>query len=111
MNQVTRAKRHRALRHKVSGTGMRPRVSVYRSLRRLYVQVIDDALGRTLFGVIDAPAVGQSQLERASQLGVTVGQWLLKHNFQQAVFDRGGFKYHGRVKTVADGIRKAGITI
>jgi large subunit ribosomal protein L18 len=104
------ARRHRRVRRKVSGSGERPRLAVYRSQRHLYVQLIDDAAGRTMASASTlqlkaskndtqtAAEVGQMIAEKAKQAGIT-----------QAVFDRGGFLYHGRVKALADAARAAGV--
>ena len=108
--KAARARRHRRVRVKVSGTPQRPRLAVYRSLHHLYAQLIDDASGRTVAAastlglksgkkdVGAAAAVGRSIAEKARQAGVTT-----------AVFDRGGFLYHGRVKALADAAREAGL--
>ncbi len=105
-----RARRHRRVRVRVAGTGQRPRLSVYRSLHHVYVQLIDDENGRTLASastaqlksgskdVAAAAAVGRAIAEKAKAAGVT-----------SAVFDRGGFLYHGRVKALADAAREAGL--
>ena len=107
-----RKRRHFRVRKKVRGTAARPRLSVFRSNKHIYAQVIDDVSGRTLASastsekgvsgsgatVDAAKAVGQRLGERAKAAGITT-----------AVFDRGGFKYHGRVAAVADGARDAGL--
>lgn len=105
-----RGKRHRRVRVKLSGTAQRPRLSVYRSLHHVYAQLIDDASGRTLVAastlrqgggtkdVTAAAAVGRSIAEKAREAGLST-----------AVFDRGGFLYHGRVKALADAAREAGL--
>jgi large subunit ribosomal protein L18 len=108
--KVARARRHRRVRVKVAGNARRPRLSVYRSLHHVYAQLIDDESGRTLAAAstlslkagkkdVDAAAsVGRSLAERAKEAGVGA-----------AVFDRGGFLYHGRVKALADAAREAGL--
>jgi large subunit ribosomal protein L18 len=105
-----RGRRHRRVRVKVTGTAERPRLSVYRSLHHLYAQLIDDGTGRTLAAastsqlktsgkdMAAAAAVGKAIAERAKAAGVGA-----------AVFDRGGFLYHGRVKALADAAREAGL--
>jgi len=109
-----RKRRHFRVRKKVRGTAARPRLSVFRSNKHIYAQVIDDVSGRTLASastsekglsgsgatVDAAKAVGQRLGERAKAAGITT-----------AVFDRGGFKYHGRVAAVADGARDAGLEL
>jgi large subunit ribosomal protein L18 len=108
--RAARARRHRRVRVRVAGTGERPRLSVFRSLHHVYAQLIDDDTGRTLAAastaqlgsrrkdVEAAAAVGRAIAERAKAAGVT-----------SAVFDRGGFLYHGRVKALADAAREAGL--
>jgi large subunit ribosomal protein L18 len=105
-----RGRRHRRVRVKVTGTAQRPRLSVYRSLHHLYAQLIDDGAGRTLAAastaqlktsakdMAAATAVGKAIAERAKAAGVGA-----------AVFDRGGFLYHGRIKALADAAREAGL--
>jgi large subunit ribosomal protein L18 len=110
-----RVKRHRRVRKRVSGTTERPRLAVFRSNRHIYAQVIDDTTGRTLAaastaepdlrssatGTVDAAtAVGQLVGERAKTAGIT-----------RVVFDRGGFRYHGRVAALCDGARAAGLEV
>jgi large subunit ribosomal protein L18 len=105
-----RSRRHRRVRVKVAGTGQRPRLSVYRSLHHVYAQLIDDETGRTLASASTAQmktaskdagaaaAVGRAIAERAREVGVST-----------AVFDRGGFLYHGRVRALAEAAREAGL--
>jgi len=103
-------KRHRRVRKKVIGSPERPRLAVYRSNRHIYAQVIDDVAGRTLAAASSlvvsnggdpkeqAKAVGQHVAEKAKAAGVT-----------RVTFDRGGFRYHGRVQALADGAREGGL--
>jgi large subunit ribosomal protein L18 len=106
-----RLRRHRRIRGKVVGSAERPRLAVARSNKRIYAQIIDDARGHTLAAagshetalrdLAKGPAaneVGKLLAERAKQAGV-----------EQVVFDRGGYKYHGRVKSLADGAREGGL--
>ncbi len=108
-----RYRRHLRVRKKISGTGERPRLVVFRSLKHTYAQLVDDERGFTLVGASDmssgvtvenggkvgaAFAVGKSLATRAKELGIT-----------KAVFDRAGYLYHGRVKAVADGAREGGL--
>ena len=102
----------RGVRGKISGTGSRPRLSVFRSNKHIYAQLIDDLEGRTLAaassleeGIDGAPTeagtkVGQKLAERAKEAGI-----------EQAVFDRNGYRYHGRVRAVAEGAREGGLTL
>ncbi len=107
-----RHKRHLAIRSKVMGTAERPRVTVYRGLRHLYVQIIDDTAGKTLLGVTDKSlTTGGAGLVRAKALGEVVAKQAKAKNITRVVFDRSGFQYHGQVKALADALRASGLTI
>lgn len=101
------------IRKKVRGTAARPRLCVYRSLRYIFAQLVDDDAGRTLVAVsslnpeVRGKAVPKS--ECAKLVGKLMGERALAMGIRQVVFDRGGFKYHGRVKALADGAREAGL--
>ena len=111
---ASRQKRHARLRLRLSGSGERPRLSVFRSAKYIYAQVIDDTSGRTLAaassrestfaggpGKLDAAhAVGKALAERAKAAGVTT-----------VVLDRGGYRYHGRVRSLAEGAREGGLDL
>ena len=107
-----RLKRKIHIRKSVSGTIERPRLSVTRSNRALYMQVIDDTKGHTLASVStlekDLRAI-KATVEGAAQLGEIMGKRLLEKNITTVVFDRNGYLYHGLVKAMADGARKAGV--
>ena len=85
------------VRRKVSGTAMRPRMNVFRSLKNISVQVIDDQAGHTL------------KVDQAKEIGKVVAERTKAAGIEQVVFDRGGYRYHGRVKAVADGSREGGL--
>jgi len=107
-----RQKRKVHIRKYLSGTAERPRLSVTRSNKALYMQVIDDAKGHTLASVSTLEKDLQNlkpNLEGAGQLGELMGKRLLEKNIKSVVFDRNGYLYHGLVKAMADGARKAGI--
>lgn len=106
-----RRKRARRVRAKVSGTAERPRLSVFRSLRNLTVQVIDDISGKTVLAVSirDLGKDAKNIVESATLLGKKVGEKCLAAGIQTVVFDRSGYRYHGKVKAVADGAREAGL--
>jgi len=110
-----RLHRHVRVRAKVEGTEVRPRLSVFRSLNQIYAQVIDDGQGKTLVtaSTLDSDVKGQvngkSKSEQAKIVGSTVAQKAVSKGIKEVVFDRGGFKYHGRVKALADGAREAGL--
>ncbi len=110
-----RDRRHRRVRKKVTGTAERPRLAVFRSSRHIYVQAIDDLTGRTLVSAstMEAGLRGgtTATVETAKQVGKLVGERARAAGISIVVFDRGGFKYHGRVAAVADGAREAGLTL
>jgi large subunit ribosomal protein L18 len=102
--------RHGRLRRTVSGTGSRPRLSVYRSERHIYAQVIDDTQHRTITAASSLQGVtGEGPTGTAKAVGAVIAQKALAAGVTKVVFDRGGFKYHGRVKALADGAREAGL--
>lgn len=98
----SRIRRHKRVRAKVRGTAMRPRLSAFRSNKYLHLQLIDDEAGRTLAAAFseEADAAGKLLAKRALEQGI-----------KQAVFDRGGYKYHGQVKKAAEAIRAAGLRL
>jgi len=113
-----RVKVRRRIRAKVAGCETRPRLSVYRSLKQIYVQVIDDEQGKTMLAVssldkeIRAKSGGKGgNIEAAKQVGLAAAARLKEMNIEKCVFDRGGWRYHGRIKALADAIREGGITI
>lgn len=111
----SRTARQTRVRRKVQGTTDRPRLSVFRSAKHIYVQVIDDStqqviaaasdLGKAVAGEID----GKKKKERAKLVGQTIAKKLMEKNVKQVVFDRNGFMYHGRVQAVAEGAREGGL--
>lgn len=112
----TRQRRHLRVRAKVSGTAERPRLNVFRSNAHIYAQVIDDVTGRTLAAASTLePTVRQRlpdehpKVQEALIVGQIIGERSLDKGITQVVFDRGGYKYHGRVKAVAEGAREAGL--
>ena len=119
MAKVTRTsarlRRHMRVRRKVSGTAARPRLNVFRSVRNIGVQVIDDQAGHTLVSASTLEADLQELLadkvkvEQAKEIGKLVAARAKAAGIEQVVFDRGGYRYHGRVKAVADGSREGGL--
>jgi large subunit ribosomal protein L18 len=108
---LARERRHRRVRAKVSGTAARPRLSVFRSLSHVYVQIIDDAAGKTLAAASDAE-VGKKKLkksETAREVGKLLAEKAAKKGIASVVFDRGGYAYTGRIAAVADGAREGGL--
>lgn len=110
--QLLRVKRHTAIRSRILGTAERPRLSVYRGNRHLYVQLIDDSTGKTLVGINDKTVLAKGTgIERAKALGKALAQKANEQKIKTVVFDRGGFRYHGQVKALADTLREQGITL
>ena len=107
-----RLKRRRRVRAKVHGTAERPRISVFRSNRGIFAQLIDDDSGRTLASVnwTEADLRGLGRMEQAQRAGALLAERAKAAGVESAVFDRGGYKYHGRVKALADGAREGGLT-
>src|SRR5438105_4485195 len=106
-----RLKRRRRVRAKVRGTAERPRISVFRSNRGIFAQLIDDDAGRTVASVnwIEAELRGLARMEQATRAGALLAERARAAGVETAVFDRGGYKYHGRVKALADGAREGGL--
>jgi large subunit ribosomal protein L18 len=112
---TARLSRKRRIRKKISGTGERPRLSVFRSARHIYVQVVDDIQGRTLVAAstlskeIRDKLSGLKKSETAKEVGKLLAAKAKEKGISQVVFDRNGFLYHGRVKAVADSCRENGL--
>lgn len=114
-----RARRHKRIKVKIKGSAKVPKVSVFRSNKHLFVQLVDDTTGRTLVSIHDVqtkrgrkykniPQVERKET-RAALLGVILAQKAKEAGISKVVFDRGGYKYHGRVKALAEGLRKGGL--
>lgn len=105
--------RHRRVRAKIKGTAGTPRVSVFRSNKHIFVQLIDDAAGKTIASnVVEAAPKTKmkgSKTELAGRIGEALAKKAKEAGISNVVFDRGGFKYHGRVKALAEGLRKGGL--
>ncbi len=106
-----RKKRHRRIRGKVKGTSQRPRLFVFRSNQHIYAQLIDDQKEKTLLSLsdLDLKSSQKSKKEKASEVGKLMAEEALKKKIKKVVFDRGGYKYHGRVKALAEGAREKGL--
>ena len=110
-----RQRRKVSIRLRVSGSAERPRLSVFRSAKHIYIQAIDDTTGRVLAAASDLDPTlkgdieGKAKKGRARLVGQAIGKKLLALSVSKVVFDRNGFIYHGRVKEVADGAREAGL--
>src|SRR5215218_6199256 len=107
-----RLRRRRRVRAKVHGTAERPRISVFRSNRGLFVQLIDDDAGRTVAAVqwTEADLRSLKPMEQATTAGELLAERAKAAGIDSAVFDRGGYQYHGRVKALAEGAREGGLT-
>lgn len=110
-----RQKRHRRVRKTVAGTAEKPRLNVFRSLCNIYAQIIDDDAGNTLVAAstldqdVKSAAKSGGDIEAAKVVGKLVAQRALEKGIASVVFDRGGYRYHGRVAALADGAREAGL--
>jgi large subunit ribosomal protein L18 len=107
-----RLKRRRRVRAKVRGTAERPRIAVFRSNRGIFAQLIDDDAGRTLAAVnwTEPELRSRKPMEQASRAGALIAERAKAAGVDTAVFDRGGYRYHGRVKALAEGAREGGLT-
>jgi len=114
---TARKKRHRRVRKKVYGTAARPRMNIYRSLDNIFVQVINDDEGKTLVSAstidreVAAQVVGKTKIEASRIVGQVVAERAKNAGIETVVFDRGGYKYHGRVLALAEGAREAGLKL
>jgi large subunit ribosomal protein L18 len=111
--EATRLKRRRRVRAKVTGTAERPRISVFRSNRGIAAQLVDDLAGHTLAAVswTEAPLRDKAPMEQAAAAGKLLAERAQAAGVAAAVFDRGGYQYHGRVKAFAEGVREGGLTV
>jgi len=108
----TRQRVHDRIRKKLQGTSERPRLNVYRSLNHIYVQVIDDAHGKTLVSASSAEGEGSKtggNVAAAKEVGKAIAERAKAKGITKVVFDRGGYIYHGRVKALADAAREGGL--
>jgi large subunit ribosomal protein L18 len=108
-----RLKRRRRVRAKIAGTAERPRVSVFRSNRGLFAQLVDDERGHTLAAVshTESDLQGLKPLEQASKAGQLLAERAKAAGVERVLFDRGGYQYHGRVKAFAEGLREGGLAL
>jgi large subunit ribosomal protein L18 len=108
-----RYRRHLRIRKAVSGTAERPRLVVFRSLKHIYAQLVDDDQGKTLVGVSDrtegVTTDGAGKVAKGRAVGKLLGERARERGITKVVFDRAGYPYHGRVKAVAEGARQAGL--
>lgn len=104
-----RTRRHARVRAKVSGTGARPRLSVFKSNKYFYAQIIDDEKGTTLIGISSAGVKGKTMTEKAKEMGTYLAKKAIEKKIGSVVFDKGGFLYTGKIKAFADGARNGGL--
>jgi len=112
--EEARERRRRRVRAKISGTASRPRLNVFRSLKHIYVQLIDDEAGHTLVAASSLERAvkeqaGLKKIEEAALVGKLAAQRAQEKQIRRVVFDRAGYRYHGRIKAVADGAREGGL--
>lgn len=116
-SRALRRERHKRVRRKISGTASCPRLSVFRSLNHIYAQIVDDSSGKTLVSASTLEPIAREKLgqevkiRRAEFVGSLVAQKAIDKDIRQVVFDRGGYKYHGRVKALGEAARQAGLKI
>ncbi len=114
--RAARKRRHVRVREKVAGMPQRPRLAVFRSLNHIYAQIIDDSAGHTLVSACDLESEvrgarnGKKKTDVAGLVGRVIARKAKEKGISAVVFDRGGFRYHGRVKALAEAARKAGLT-
>lgn len=112
---AARKRRHRRVRKRVIGTSQQPRFNVFRSLRHIYAQLIDDTRGHTLAAAstldpeLRDKVRGLTKTEQAKLVGGLLAERALEHGVKKVAFDRGGYKYHGRVKALAEASRERGL--
>ena len=110
-----RQKKHRRIRHRLSGTTQAPRLAVFRSNQHMYAQIIDDTVGSTLVSAstlqeeVKAGLEYTNNVEAAAKVGEVIGKRAVEKGIKKVVFDRGGFLYHGKIKALADAAREAGL--
>mgnify|MGYP001561454948 CR=1 FL=1 len=109
MDKIARQKRHNRIRSHMHGTAGKPRLVVYKSLMATYAQLVNDDKGVTLATVHDLKKHKGTKLESAKEVGMNIAKLALAQKISECVFDRAGYKYHGRVKAVAEGAREGGL--
>lgn len=109
----TRKKRQARIRAKITGTAKRPRVSIFRSNKYIYLQLIDDTSGKTLIGMNEknVKLTAKTRLEKAKELGNMFAKKATEQKIHTVIFDRSGYAYHGRIKEVAEGLREGGLKV
>lgn len=111
-SQERRTKRHKKIRSRISGTSDKPRLCVFKSASHIYAQLIDDVKGKTILSCNDSDikkSAKETKVKIAFEVGKTIAKEAVLKKIEKAVFDRGGNRYHGRIKAVADGAREGGL--
>lgn len=108
-NLAKRKRLHKKIRARVIGSESRPRLSVFRSNKFIYAQIIDDTTGKTLVAVNDMKDTAGNKVDRAKNVGATIAEQAKKSGITKVVFDRGGFRYTGRIAALADAAREKGL--
>ncbi len=111
MISTNKSRRALRVRSKIRKVSQYPRLSIYRSNAHIWAQIIDDKSGKTLLSASDSKLTKGTKSERAELVGQKIAELALKENIKQVVFDRGAYRFHGRVKALASSARKAGLTI
>lgn len=111
MKNTAKIRRQERIRAKIEGSEKAPRLSVHRTLKSIYVQFIDDKNGKTILGVSEKELKDRkgTKTDKAKKLGILAAEKALAKKIKKVIFDRGSYKYHGRVKAVADGAREGGL--
>ncbi|MBI2019558.1 50S ribosomal protein L18 [Candidatus Daviesbacteria bacterium] len=109
MKKESRLKKHSKIRKRITGTSDRPRLSVFRSGKHIYAQIIDDATGKTLAAESDLKMKDLQKSQKAYEVGKQLAEKAVKLKIKKVVFDRGGFLYHGRITQVSKGAREGGL--
>ena len=107
--EIRRLKIKFRIRKNISGTSERPRMTVFRSNRQIYAQIINDLTGKTLVSASSIRFDNKTEIEQAKEVGALMAEKALSIGIEQVVFDRNGYLYHGRVKSLADGAREKGL--
>lgn len=111
MDKTQRQRRQKRIRARVKGSKTRPRVSVYRSNRFVWVQLIDDVAGKTLLSVHGKQFTDVGKVEQAKRVGQALAELAKGQGISSVVFDRSGYQYHGRVKALAESLREGGLSV
>jgi len=110
LKQQKMERRQKRIRAKISGTSQIPRLSVFKSNKFIYAQLIDDVKGNTLFSFSSVNSKAKTPLEKAKEVGMEVAKKAMASKIEKVVFDRSGYIYTGKIKAIADGAREAGLT-